>query len=137
MAQKSLFKNKKNPSQKATAVNRHGKVAKTKKGMLAAKSVTCLADAFCLQQQLTSLLHPQATWQHLPRERTYSKLTVTTRYIYNRFCHQGLWKTAFTCTNIGLQALTTAINKRNEKAAVGQAAQAGGRLKSVSSIPSA
>ena len=34
-----------------------------------------------------------------------------------------------------LQALTTAINKRNEKAAVGQAAHAGGRLKTVS-LPS-
>ena len=32
MAQKSLFKNKKNPSQKAVAANRHGKIAKTKKG---------------------------------------------------------------------------------------------------------
>ena len=32
MAQRSLFKNKKNPSQKAVAANRHGKIAKTKKG---------------------------------------------------------------------------------------------------------
>lgn len=32
MAQKSLFKNKKNPAQKAVAANRHGKIAKTKKG---------------------------------------------------------------------------------------------------------
>ena len=46
MAQKSLFKNKKNPSQKAAVVNRHGKIAKTKKGI----SVTSLLVAPCTQQ---------------------------------------------------------------------------------------
>ena len=46
MAQKSLFKNKKNPSQKAAAVNRHGKIAKTKKGI----SVTSVQIALCTQQ---------------------------------------------------------------------------------------
>jgi hypothetical protein len=47
MAQKSLFKNKKNPSQKAVAVNRHGKVAKTKKGTPSSivVSLHCDADA--------------------------------------------------------------------------------------------
>ncbi|DBA69710.1 hypothetical protein WJX79_008647 [Trebouxia sp. C0005] len=79
MAQKSLFKNKKNPSQKAVAVNRHGKVAKTKKGNLTAPP---------------------------------KKASLLQAYSDNK-------------------ALTTAINQRNEKAAVGQAAHAGGRLKTM------
>ncbi|KAL3141120.1 hypothetical protein ABBQ38_003473 [Trebouxia sp. C0009 RCD-2024] len=79
MAQKALFKNKKNPSQKAVAANRHGKIAKTKKGNFAAPP---------------------------------KKASLLKAYADNK-------------------ALTTAINKRNEKAAVGQAAQAGGRLKSM------
>lgn len=43
MPQKSLFKNKKNPSQKALAANRHGKIAKTKKGKRGTKIMQLLS----------------------------------------------------------------------------------------------
>jgi hypothetical protein len=56
MAQKSLFKNKKNPSQKAVAVNRHGKVAKTKKGTPSSTVISLHCDADARQQERHSLI---------------------------------------------------------------------------------